>query len=129
MKVCRYSDTGFTPVFQQFMKDQVSYLLSFEREDCGLSDHILEMVDLGVRSRLEGFNSEFSFVGIHVFFLPHRDEDVKLFLNHLDDIPPYHEMELDDETQAHRLNDPFSAPLTSLIDLKRTGQVGAYIPF
>lgn len=129
MKICRYSYTGFTPVYQQFMKDQVDYLLSFEEDNCGLVDHIRDMVSLGVRSRLVGFNPQFSFRGIHVFFLPVRDKDVRLLLNHLDDVPPYHEMELDDCTPAHHICDPFSSPLTSLIDLKENGHIGAYIPF
>jgi hypothetical protein len=129
MRIGRYSHTGFTPVFQSEMKSQVDYLLSFNRHTCGLSGHILENVDQGVRSRLKDFNPNFSFFGIHVFFVPIKVEDVELFLNHLAETPPYHEEDWDDDCLANTLSDPFSSPLMSLKYLKQKGHVGAYIPF
>lgn len=127
--VGRYSSTGFEPQFQTHLKEQVDYLLSFNEESCGYQGHALDMIKLGVNSQLKTLNHAFTFVGIHVFFLPIEPEQQKVFLNHLEDIPDYHEKWFDENTLCCSLDSPFSATEISLETMYKSGRTGAYIPF
>jgi hypothetical protein len=127
MLVGRFSDYGFTPLFQNHLKQQVDWMKSFDEREVGLSGHALEMVKLGVTSRLADLNPDFTFWGIHIFFLPLREEDMRFFMNHAKSIPGYHEQFIDDSTLGHVLDDPFNKPLITLRELFDKGYVGAYV--
>lgn len=74
-------------------------------------------------------DSQFSYKGVHVFFLPLADRIVNVELSHLrGHRPPYHEKEFDDNTVCYMLGGVQKRHRSTLSELLNLGHQGAYIP-
>jgi hypothetical protein len=119
IKVVRYSNSGFEPLYQEKMKRLFDYHINFEESSLPayLTEFSRELIlreTMRTRSLLD---HSFSFWGIHVFVGDPNEDLRNLQLNHLKGPTPLrHEAYMDPETPCRRLNEP------CLLDTKLTLQ-------
>lgn len=129
MLVGRFSDTGFDPVFQSWMKDIVDAVYDWNEEECKRRFPKRWKLMKIIHTNGLMVDSRFSYNGVHVFFLPLKDQIISFELSHLrGHRPSYHEKEFDDNTVCYMLGGMEERHRSTLSDLLKLSHRGAYIP-
>jgi hypothetical protein len=127
IKVVRYSNSGFTPVFQTKMREHYDYHVNFSLEQLetdlpdGVSKYARDLILRETLATIRELDHDFSFVGVHVFIDEPSEPTRKFQLNHLpitDNLPTKCIMYLNPDTIVRNVNCPWLTvtPELSLAD-------------